>query len=265
MAILFDSHAHTSCLSYCCAPDITPESYRQALAARPWLDGIAITNHGFATYFPERLAWSATYMRNPCLFDGFRRFGNRRLEMHLQRVESLREFGVYTGFEVEMMGDGRLTVDDKFRHRLDVLIGSVHFFPEFDQGALPQEEILPAWWAHTERLMGTGIDILGHPFRWLQRTAKVEVTPEMVPQLVALAKKTGVALELNAHMRIENDIEMVRECVRVGVPLAMGTDSHCEAEIGNLDYPLSAIAAAGFSPDEVPLWRPKRFQARKTW
>ena len=262
MAILFDSHAHTSDLSYCCAPGITPETYLRVLESRPDLDGIAITNHGFATYFPERTAWAAAYMRNPCLFDGFKRYGNRRLETHLQQVEPLRQFGVYTGFEVEMMGDGRLTVDDKFRARLDVLIGSVHFFPEFDQGAMHREEIVPAWWAHTERLMQTGIDILGHPFRWLRRTAKQTVTAEMIPQLVALAKRNRVALEINAHMCVGNDVLLVKECVKTGVLLALGTDSHTVAEIGNLEYPVAVIQAAGYTLDEVRLWKPKNFTAR---
>ena len=263
MRFLFDCHAHTSCLSYCCASGITPETYRRALALRHELDGIAITNHGFATYFPAELAWSAAYMKTPRLFDEYRAFGNRRLEAHLEQVELLRGQGLYTGFEVEMMEDGRLTLDEKFRHRIDVLIGSVHFFPDFEGKLLPETEILPVWWAHTEKLMGTGIDILGHPFRWLRRTAKVGVTDDMIRRLVALARKNGVALEINSHMRIGGDVEMIRECVKAGVPLALGTDSHCEEEIGNLEYPLSMVEAAGFRLEEIPLWLPKKFKVRE--
>ena len=45
---LIDCHAHTSDLSYCCDPGITPQTYLELLADRPDLEAVAITNHGFA-------------------------------------------------------------------------------------------------------------------------------------------------------------------------------------------------------------------------
>ncbi len=262
MGILFDSHAHTSCLSYCCDPGITPETYRQALRERPELAGVAITNHGFATYFPLETAWGAEFMRNPQMFDAHREFGNRRLERHLQEIEPLRPEGVYTGFEVEMMADGRLTLDPRFRERLDVLIGSVHFMPGLEGGAEAAAEILPAWWEHTEQLLHSGIDVLGHPFRWLARNAKIGVTEEMIRRLVRLAAEAKVALELNSHMRIPGDVLLLRECLEAGVKVTLASDSHSLEEIGNLEYPLAVLASAEVELAQVPLWLPKRFKPR---
>ncbi len=259
MGVLFDSHAHTSCLSYCCDPEITPETYRQALREHPELAGVAITNHGFATYFPLETAWAAEFMQNPGMFDRHLDFGNRRLEKHLQEVEPLLAEGIYTGFEVEMMADGRLTLDPAFRGRLDVLIGSVHFMPGFEPGSAGLQE---AWWAHTERLLDSGIDVLGHPFRWLARNGRVEVTEEMIRRLVRMAKAAGVALELNSHMRIPGDVLLLRECMEAGVPVTLATDSHSLAEIADLGYPLSVVGAAGLTLAQLPVWLPRRFRLR---
>jgi histidinol phosphatase-like PHP family hydrolase len=180
----------------------------------------------------------------------------------LQEIETLRAEGIYTGFEVEMMADGRLTLDPRFRDRLDVLIGSVHFMPGLEGGAEAAAEVLPAWWTHTERLMHSGIDVLGHPFRWLARNAKIGVTEEMIRRLVRLAAEAKVALELNSHMRIPGDVLLLRECLEAGVPVTLASDSHSREEIGNLEYPLAVVAAAGVELDQVPQWLPGRFRPR---
>jgi histidinol phosphatase-like PHP family hydrolase len=256
MKRLFDCHAHTSDLSYCCDADIVPDTYVQVLRSCRDFRGFAITNHGFATYFPEKVAWTAAYMRNPRLFDEQRQFGNERLARHLEIVEPLREFGIFTGMEVEMMVDGRLTVDDQFTPRLDVLIGSVHFLPDLENKEMSRQEVLEGWWRHTEALAGRGIDILGHPFRWLSRTGNVPITPELIQRLIAMAARFKIAIEINAHSVIPGDLELLRGCVAAGVQVAFGSDSHARAEIGNLDYQKGLVAQAGLSLDDIPLWYP---------
>ena len=51
-----DYHAHTN-LSYCCEEEITPQDYVRAIRRGRSLRSVAITNHGFAIYFPEDVAW----------------------------------------------------------------------------------------------------------------------------------------------------------------------------------------------------------------
>ncbi|MFA4944636.1 MAG: PHP domain-containing protein [Lentisphaeria bacterium] len=258
---LFDCHAHTSDLSYCCAPGITEATYLAALARGADLTGIAITNHGFAIYSPTREeAFAAEYMRDPALFDRHLAFGNRRLEEHLRRIEGCRAQGLCTGLEVELLPDGRLTFDPCFRGRLDVLIGSVHFLPHLEEPGLHPVAILSKWWEHTEALMCSGIDILGHPFRWLHRNAGLPVTDELLRHLVEKARRFGVALEINAHMVIPADLELLKACVAAGVPVAVGSDSHAVEEIGNLDYQRKLIQASGIPAAEIPLWLPKRLR-----
>lgn len=258
---LFDSHAHTSDLSYCCAPGITPATYADHLAAHPELAGIAITNHGFAIYsFTREEAFGAAYMRDPKLFHVMREFGNQRLEKHLQQVEQMRERGLCTGLEVELLPDGKLTFDPIFRSRLDVLIGSIHFLPEAESVGQHPVSILNHWWAHTDALLQTGIDILGHPFRWLHRTMGLPITDDLLGHVVEKARLANVAIELNAHMIVPSDMEMLKRCVKAGVPISLGSDSHALDEVGCLEYQCNLIRASGIPMEKIPFWLPKRLR-----
>jgi histidinol phosphatase-like PHP family hydrolase len=263
MVRLFDCHAHTADLSYCCQAGIGPEHYVEACARHPELCGIAITNHGFAAYFPAELAWSARFIREPRLFDEYREWGNARIRRHLDAVEPLRAQGVFTGLEVELMDDDRLTVDPAFRPRLDVIIGSVHFLPDLPDGqiaALPPQQVLDHWWEHNRRLAAAGIDILGHPFRWLNRVGRQPLEQAVIDGVVALARQHGIALEINAHAVIPGDTRLLRACVDAGVAVAFGSDAHSHAELGCLDYHRDLVRAAGLRLEDIPLWLPKRLR-----
>jgi histidinol phosphatase-like PHP family hydrolase len=251
--MLFDDfHAHTS-LSYCAEDPISPRDYADAIA-RGALRRAAITNHGFALYFPEDLAWSWRYMTDPSLFDEYREWGNRRILPHLDEVESLRGQGLLTGMEVEMMADGRLTVDPEVRKRLDVLVGSVHWLPA---EGLKEPRILDLWMDHTRALVRTGIDILGHPLRWLS-TKVAQLPGEAVPFVVDLAREAGAALEINSHYIVALDRDLLLEAVRQGVPVTFSTDSHCLAEIGCFDYHRKLLDEAVLRPEDLRFWEPGR-------
>lgn len=255
---IYDCHAHTPDLSYCCDQAVTLELYAAALERHPELAGIAITNHGFGTYFPSDLAWSASYMSNPEIFDDFREFGNRRLEQHLSTLASYRDRGLFPGLEVEMMQDGRLTFDERFRPRLAVIIGSVHFLPWLGATCHAPEQFVEAWWHHTEELAGTGIDILAHPFRWLHKTLRAAISNEMIDRMVSLAAVRHIALEINAHTHIPGDLEMLQACARRKVRVAFGSDSHAIDELARLDYQMNLMKQAGLTPADLVLWAPRR-------
>jgi len=254
----FDCHAHTADLSYCCDPGITPQTYADALAAHPEVAGFVITNHGFAAYFPAEIAWKAEFMRRPELFTAFRQYGNARLERHLATLAAVGEPRVLPGMEVEMMYDGRLTLDDKFRPRLAAVIGSVHFLPGVDPKVMSPQQVLDAWWDHTQSLAATGIVILAHPFRWIHKNGGVPVTMEMVQALVELARRNAVALEINAHFSIPGDVDLVRACAQAGVAVAFGTDSHSVSEIGRFEYHQTVLREAGLPPGALTMWAPRR-------
>lgn len=196
-------------------------------------------------------------MTDPSLWDAHRAWGNERLACHLDRIEGVRHHGVHSGLEVELMSDGRLTVDEGLRNRLDVLVGSVHVLPEqFQDPPPPPAVILAAWWEHTQRLAWAGIDILGHPFRWLAGRHGVTLTPRLVQDVVTLARRTGIAVEINSHQVVDLDLDLLQACAVQGVPVAFGTDSHRRDEILDLGYHVDLLARAGLTGDDVTLWRP---------
>ena len=69
---LFDCHAHTCDLSYCCDQGITVDTGVQALRSSDDCSDVAITNHGLAIYFPHDMASSWECMERPTVWDGLR-------------------------------------------------------------------------------------------------------------------------------------------------------------------------------------------------
>ncbi len=251
-----DYHAHTN-LSYCCDGDVTPERYVEAIERDDELKCVAITNHGFAIYFPEATAWQWQFMSDPRMFDEQREWGNRRLLRHLDEVDAYRDRGLLTGVEAEMMCDGRLTVDPDLGDRLDVIVGSIHSLEEDWHHGSTRRMILDEWVRHTKALVRAGIDVLGHPMRWLAGQIR-EVPEELIPMVVALARDNDVALEINAHYVVDTDVPLLKEAVRVGAKVTFCTDAHRLDEIGQTRYHLRLLEHAGLSVDDLTFWHPSR-------
>ena len=152
-----------------------------------------------------------------------------------------------------MMHDGRLTIDSSFRKEIDILIGSVHYL-NADIGE-SRKTVLDRWKKHTQQLINSGIDVLGHPFRWIN--TQIPVSREIVRQIVMEAKNAGVAMELNGHFVIPTDADMLKACAEYGVPVSVGTDSHTLNEIGDFSYHLATIEDAGLSLADIKLFTPK--------
>lgn len=251
-----DLHTHTN-LSYCCDSNVTPRDYAVAIQHGDTLRSVAITNHGFAIYFPEDVAWRWKYMTDPSMFDEQLDWGNRRLTSHLDEIDTLRDCGLLTGVEVEMMEDGRLTVDAKLVDRLDVIVGSVHWLPVDWRSGSASGTILDTWLDHNRRLIQSGIDVLGHPLRWLSGQLD-EISAEIVPWVVELCHDADVAVEINAHYVVETDVPLLHEALRTGTKVTFCTDAHCLDEIGQFGYHIELLDLAGLTVDDLDFWVPSR-------
>jgi histidinol phosphatase-like PHP family hydrolase len=236
---------------------MTLEVAVDAIAASDSLDAIVITDHTFALYFPEAVAWAWEYMSDTSVYDAHREFGAERMESYLDSIDAKRDKGLFAGLETELMPDGRFTFDPSFRDRLDVLIGSVHFLA-FSENA-DEAEIFETWRKNTSDLINGGIDILGHPFRFISN--HITVVDEIVKDVVKEAVAAGVALELNSHFEVETDVAMLREVADNNGCLALGTDSHRRDEAGVFSYHEKVLRKAGmelsdfnlFSCDEISM------------
>ena len=246
---MFDCHFHTN-RSYCADSDMSMEAAAEAVEISDYLEGVLITDHTFAIYFPKDVAWSWAYMSDPSVFDEYRDFGSKRLEAYFEDIESMRHCGLFAGLETELMPDGRFTFDPRYRDDLDALIGSVHFLPIREDA--DEEEKLELWRKNTSGLINGGIDILGHPFRFVSNFATV--TEEMVRDVVTEAVEADVALELNSHYEIAADIMMLHEVRRLDGTLALSTDSHRRDEIGNFSYHEQLLKAIGLEWSDFNLY-----------
>ncbi|MEM4248030.1 MAG: PHP domain-containing protein [Candidatus Nanoarchaeia archaeon] len=224
-----DFHAHSN-RSYCCVENLSAIKYLEIIQAGK-LDSIAITDHSMAIYFPPEIACEWEYIANSSIFDSYRDTGNKNLDAHLSMLESLANQGIIPGLETEMMSDGRFTFDPVFRKRIQILIGSVHFLPV--EGA-SQTDLFQLWKKHTLNLINSGIDVLGHPFRWIENFMRVDYNT--VREIILEAKKADVAIELNGHYIIQTDKIMLLTCIETGTKISFGSDSHNLKEAGNLAY-----------------------------
>jgi histidinol phosphatase-like PHP family hydrolase len=194
-----------------------------------------------AAYFPEDIAWKWEFISDSSIFDAWRDSGNEKLAKHIALLKSLSGRGVLAGIETEMMDDGRLCFDPAFGDKLDIVIGSVHFLPP-----VPAEDLVGHWLSHSMKLINSGIDILGHPFRWI--APKIEIGEDTVRAVVAEAKRCGVAIELNSHYKHpREDIMMLRACAETGAKVTIASDSHRKEEFGDYSYHMDIVEKAGYS------------------
>ncbi len=229
MQIRNDYHAHSR-YSYCCDAKIDFKVYANKIDQNDFCT-VAITDHSMAIYFPPQVAWDWKYMSDSSIFDQHLDAGNRKMKQYLDEIAVFSGFGLIPGIETEMMSDGRLTFDPAFRKRLKTIIGSVHFLP-FDSS--DRSEIMKHWKRHTLELIGKGIDILGHPFRWIANSSPVDVAT--INEIVGEAARAGVAIELNSHYLIGTDKPMLLAAIEKGAKISLGTDSHLFEELVNFSY-----------------------------
>lgn len=251
---MFDCHAHTN-RSYCAETELYLSVYAEKIKNTEDIDGIAITDHSMAIYFPVEVAWSWVFMDDSSIFDKYRDWGNKRLEKHFAEISKYRNVGIIPGLEVEMMNDGRLTFDDAFRKRIEILIGSVHTLSNSVGTGSNPEKVIEEWRQHNFRLLNTGIDILGHPFRWLQGQME-DIPRALIRELVSEAKKAKVALELNSHCIVPADEIMLVEALNLGAMIAFGTDSHRIDEVGDFSYHRHILKKAGIDFKQMKCFIP---------
>jgi len=247
-----DCHAHTNA-SYCADPQMLPELYTAAIERRGKGGKAVITDHSMALYFPREVAWKWSYMTDSRIFDAHREAGNAKFSAHLEELGKFASQGIVTGLETEMMHDGRFDFDPALRSKFDVLVGSVHWLPENKDSCGDAGLITRRWLAHTLQLIDSGIDILGHPFRWLAGHTPA-VDPALIKIVVAHAKAAGVAIELNSHYKISTDAEMLRQALAQGATVAFSTDSHRPDEILDFSYHESLLASLSLKESDFKVF-----------
>ncbi len=243
---MIDFHVHTD-ISYCAEKGLKPEFYAGTLSSLEEPDSVCVTDHAMAIYFPEELAWKWGFMSDSSIFDQYQDYGNERMRSYIKTVKSLKKKRVHLGIETEMMHDGRLTFDPSFTSEFDIVIGSVHFLP-----VSSDTDILNLWLTHSLDLINSGIDILGHPFRWI--TQKMTLDENIIKTVVKESRDCNVALELNSHYQYpELDITMLRICADIGAKASIASDAHRKEEFADYSYHKNIIEKSGVDFEKLVL------------
>ncbi|MFQ3542558.1 DNA polymerase/3'-5' exonuclease PolX [Halobacillus rhizosphaerae] len=145
----------------------------------------------------------------------------KRLRMQREEIEKVNEsmddFHIFAGIEMDILPDGRLDFEDDFLKEMDFVIASIH--SSFQQ---TQEQIMNRMQAALEN---PHVDMIAHPTgRLIGRRNGYAVDVE---KLIELAKGTGTILELNANPnRLDLNFEWLMKAQEEGVQIAINTDAH---------------------------------------
>jgi histidinol phosphatase-like PHP family hydrolase len=235
-----DCHAHTQ-YAYC-GRGISGQGIieRSRLLG---LSGLVLTEHAPQLYLTADDFWAKRHILEPA---SWRAGEHSRMAQFRTDMEALRRPGVKFGLEVELDGEGELTVAPEDRDWADILVGAVHWLKD-DAKTMSQDKLAQEFMATTLALLGRGVDILAHPLRLFGWTGH-PTPPELYAPLAEALAATSTAAEINLHKN-PNDPAFFRECIRRGVKISLGSDAHVYHESAALQGHLSVLAQAAPAED----------------
>ena len=163
--------------------------------------------------------------------------GGLTVERLLRQMELIRELRreegcyIFTGAEVDILSDGSLDLPDEILGELEVVIASVH--SNFRQSRSEMTARICRAMEHP------AVHLIGHPTgRLIGSRGAYQVDVE---RLIEKAVETGTALEINASpQRLDLTEEYLGTARRRGVRLAVNTDAHSTATMGDMIYGITA-------------------------
>jgi DNA polymerase (family X) len=168
----------------------------------------------------------------------------------LEHMECIREVDramegrirVFTGIEVDILGDGALDLDDDVLAQMDVVIASIH--SRFDQG---REEM-------TARVLraieNPNVRILGHPTgRMILRREAFALD---LGAVLRRAAELGVAVEHNAAPeRLDLCDRDLRLALELGCKIVINTDAHDTRDLAEMAYGIRQLRRAWLTARDV--------------
>ena len=250
---LVDMHCHTE-YAYC-ATTVTAASNVEVSRAMG-LHGLCLAEHAFQLYFDPDDAWSYRWQTDDDLVQRAWETGRGRMSEYRRFAQGLRDGYVRVGLEVDLRADSSLLLAEEDRRGWDLLIGAVHRIPGFEKGHTTQVEAERLFLRETERLLAHPIQVLAHPFRFFLHAGLKRPT-HLYGTIAELLSQSGVAAEVNFHAN-DPDPRFVEACLSRGVKIALGTDSHDLAEVGELSPHVKALQQAGVRDGNLAsvLYRP---------
>jgi histidinol phosphatase-like PHP family hydrolase/calcineurin-like phosphoesterase family protein len=238
-----DYHVHTH-LAYC-GENMDMVKTLQ-IAQLTGLDRVSFTEHAGQLYLSNEDYWSAAYFASGLVNC---KIENRMNDFFAALQATPGRF--LSGLELDTDINGNFTAFQADIDRVNVKIGALHAlhidnFNDYD--AVKKEFIY-----RTEQIVKNNVDILAHPFRIFKR-CNLPSAPELYAPVAKLLKRTNTAAEINLHTN-DPDPEFLLCCIKNGVKLSFGSDSHNLYEVGELHQHLAIMDSIGYlnKLDEVLL------------
>ena len=174
----------------------------------------------------------------------------KAIEKRTKVIQQLRQgtnsIRVLNGLEIDILGDGSLSVPDEALATLDYCIAGIH------SGHRGSKEII------TKRLIGAlsnpNVDIISHPTnRLLNERESSEADWE---EIFKIAAKNNKILEINGYPnRLDLRDDLVRRALEFGVKFMINTDAHALNQMDNMKFGVS-VARRGWvtTKDVVNTW-----------
>jgi DNA polymerase (family 10) len=152
--------------------------------------------------------------------------------------DTLEDFTVLKGSEVDIKADGSLDMPDDILEELDIVVASVHTGMRQERGVITQRVV--------RALENPNVTILGHPTgRILGGRGPMLID---MGEAIEAAAANGKVLELNAYpSRLDLGDEDVRRAVDSRVNVAIDTDAHSLFELDFMEYGVHT-ARRGWAP-----------------
>ncbi len=174
----------------------------------------------------------------------------KAIEMRTKVIQEVKKktnsIRVLNGLEIDILGDGSLSVPDQALETLDYCIAGIH------SGHHGGKDVI------TKRLLAAlenpHVDIISHPTnRLLNERPSSEADWEAVFKLAA---KNHKLMEINAHPdRLDLRDDLVKMALGYGVKFVINTDAHEVSQMENMPYGVS-VARRGWAEkkDIVNTW-----------
>jgi len=208
------------------------------------LAGLCFTEHTGALYYDEEFFFSGAIAEKGI---GAAQPEDNRMDQYFAQFDNVNSARMGVGLEVDTDANGSLVLYDGDRARAEFLLGSIHFMPEFRQPHLEYEKFCEKFLFLTQKMLNSGIDILAHPFRLFYLNG-LEIDPSLYEAVVGMLRQAKVAAEINFHNQ-QTTVEFAELCLKAGVKMTLGSDSHSLDQIGELGPHLRLLKDCGYNGD----------------
>jgi DNA polymerase (family 10) len=141
--------------------------------------------------------------------------------------DTLENFTVLKGSEVDILADGSLDLPDDVLEGLDIVVGSVHSGMRQEPDVITRRVITA--------LENELLTILAHPTSRI--LGRREPTALDMDRVLEAAKVHGKVLEVNAYPdRLDLSDEHIRKAMDAGVMISIDTDAHSTPELCFMEY-----------------------------